>query len=316
MARLILALPSALRPDALFPTLPAAAPGLDKLLRRGDPLVPAPSLTGLACRFLGLPDEAAPPVAALTALGDGLEGTSGYWLRLDPGYLEPGMGGLMFTPASRLDLGLEEARALADSLRPYWEESGAGGRLLVPAAGRWYVTLDTDPDLVTTPLDRIGADYLTPHLPRGRGAMAWMRRVNEAQMVLHDHPVNRAREAAGRAPINGLWLWGGGRCPALPAQPGTLLGGDEDNLALARGAGARADPLPDTADGIGDARTLAVLPSLDDGHTLADTLADLDRRWFAPLLAALRLGRRAELELHLADRAVRLTPASAWRLWR
>jgi hypothetical protein len=41
----------------------------------------------------------------------------------------------------------------------------------------------------------------------------------EAQMTLHGHPLNAAREAAGQRPINSVWFWGCGAMPtrALPA---------------------------------------------------------------------------------------------------
>ncbi len=35
------------------------------------------------------------------------------------------------------------------------------------------------------------------HLPQGADALAWHRVMNEAQMILHTHPVNVAREANG-----------------------------------------------------------------------------------------------------------------------
>jgi hypothetical protein len=42
----------------------------------------------------------------------------------------------------------------------------------------------------------------------------WRHAINEAQMVLHAHPVNQARQAAGQPVVNSLWPWGGGRLPA------------------------------------------------------------------------------------------------------
>ncbi|HNA83387.1 MAG TPA: hypothetical protein PLQ64_13015 [Thiobacillaceae bacterium] len=316
MSRLTLTLPSLLSPDQCLAAMHAAAPNLDRLLRRGWPSPPEPSLTGLCCRFLGLGTGSAPPVAPLTARADGLDGASGYWLRLDPGYLEPGMGGLIFTPASHLGLRTDEAHGLAETVRGAWEQDQAGGRLLSPVPGRWYVHLGTEPDLDTTPLDHIGSDYLTPHLPRGTDALAWMRRVNDAQMHLHDHPVNRARETAGLAPINGLWLWGGGRLPKLPDTPGVILGGDDEIQALAQGAGAATSPLPESVSGIPMGPALAILPALTDGYGLAEELAQLDRQWFKPLLSALRRGRLTRLELHAAGRSVTLNPAAVWQFWR
>ena len=41
----------------------------------------------------------------------------------------------------------------------------------------------------------------------------WRRWLSEMQMLLHEHPVNAAREAAGRAPVTGIWVSGGGALP-------------------------------------------------------------------------------------------------------
>ena len=37
----------------------------------------------------------------------------------------------------------------------------------------------------------------------------------EAQMILHEHEINVAREERGDLPINSLWLCGGGTVPAV-----------------------------------------------------------------------------------------------------
>ena len=38
-------------------------------------------------------------------------------------------------------------------------------------------------------------------------------------MLLHDHPVNIAREARGCLPVTGVWFWGGGTADAIGALP-------------------------------------------------------------------------------------------------
>ncbi len=54
---------------------------------------------------------------------------------------------------------------------------------------------------------------INSHLPRGDDALAWHRVMNEAQMIMHAHPVTAAREARGAPPANSIWLWGGGTLP-------------------------------------------------------------------------------------------------------
>ena len=46
--------------------------------------------------------------------------------------------------------------------------------------------------------------------PEGR---RWRALLSEAQVVLHNHPLNAQRVAAGLAPVNSLWFWGAGALP-------------------------------------------------------------------------------------------------------
>jgi hypothetical protein len=70
--------------------------------------------------------------------------------------------------------------------------------------------------------------------------------MNELQMLLHDHPVNQAREERGEPVINSLWFWGNGVLPESVSAPGPEICADH---ALARGlarhAGIRCSPVPD-----------------------------------------------------------------------
>ena len=71
--------------------------------------------------------------------------------------------------------------------------------------------------------------------------------LNEAQMVLHAHPVNEAREARGEPAVNSLWLWGAGRA-ARRARRWQSVAADDPAVLGARGlAGARQRALPRSA---------------------------------------------------------------------
>jgi 2,3-bisphosphoglycerate-independent phosphoglycerate mutase len=59
--------------------------------------------------------------------------------------------------------------------------------------------------------DRPVVDYL-PSGPMGKPLAEIM---NSARAVLADHPVNRARESAGKLPATDIWLWGQGKRPNL-----------------------------------------------------------------------------------------------------
>jgi len=70
-----------------------------------------------------------------------------------------------------------------------------------------------------------GAELVPPHdfsgkpvagkLPTGTNAELLLRWMERAYAILSDHPVNRARVAAGKNPANAIWFWGEGRRPAL-----------------------------------------------------------------------------------------------------
>jgi 2,3-bisphosphoglycerate-independent phosphoglycerate mutase len=55
-----------------------------------------------------------------------------------------------------------------------------------------------------------------PHLPEGEGAERLRKIMDRAAAILREHPVNRARIAAGKRAATSVWFWGQGRRPAVP----------------------------------------------------------------------------------------------------
>lgn len=51
--------------------------------------------------------------------------------------------------------------------------------------------------------------------PRGPGSDVLSQLMCDSEPIFADHPVNRARIAAGKLPATNIWLWGQGRRPAL-----------------------------------------------------------------------------------------------------
>lgn len=60
---------------------------------------------------------------------------------------------------------------------------------------------------------RVIGEYLSDS-PNAAPLIAMMR---ESCELLRDHPVNKARIAAGKRPANAIWFWGEGTCTALPS---------------------------------------------------------------------------------------------------
>jgi hypothetical protein len=82
--------------------------------------------------------------------------------------------------------------------------------LLWGAPLRWYAS---HPDLATAQtasLDRVVGRSIDRWLPTELSARRIRRLQNEVQMLLHTHPINTEREAAGALTVNSFWLSGCG----------------------------------------------------------------------------------------------------------
>jgi 2,3-bisphosphoglycerate-independent phosphoglycerate mutase len=115
----------------------------------------------------------------------------------------------------------EEGRALIEALARTIQEprvefhAGVSYRNLMIYRGRPGETPFTD-DTHTTPPHDVPDQPASEHLPRGTGSERLRRLMTAGAEVVRDHPVNRARRAAGKRPANAIWLWGQGKAPRLP----------------------------------------------------------------------------------------------------
>lgn len=270
------------------------------------------------------------PVAALTReleAGDALGFT---WLRADPGSLRPDMASARLL-ACGADLGLSqtEAEALLQPLKPLFGDEGFPISATTP--GHWYVCLPTEARLpVFAPPEAVHGDDLFAHLPEGPEARRWRRLMNEAQIILHNHPVNLDRARAGKLPVNTLWFWGGGRLPEHVRTVFTkVYSGDVLIHALAQRAGVGILPLPDGGDReSGATRAAEPGPQARDESTPSRidprdcTLLDLrsladPAALEATALAAILRDWRAMLELDFGDGLLlRWRRSHRWRFWR
>src|SRR5258706_116588 len=141
------------------------------------------------------------PVAPYALLGDGGSPGTGFWLRADPAHLRPGSEGLTLVDIAPSRIAREEADALADALNRHF---GASVLLEPLQPSRWYLRLQPPPEVETTPPVAVRDRPVAAHLARGRDALRLHALMNEAQMLLHEHPVNAAREGRGEAPLNSL----------------------------------------------------------------------------------------------------------------
>lgn len=255
------------------------------------------------------------PVAALTRSQDANDAASAQWLRADPAWVRPDINGVrLFACGDGLHLSREDADALLPALRTLFGD--AGFPIDAPTPSRWYLRMPAGakPPAFPGPDAALGTDLFDALVGTDGGIDAGLRRwralLNEAQVLLHNHPWNARRAAAGKPPVNSLWFWGGGMLPDHVSTARTQIASDDVPLrALAANAGLA--PLasgPRFAAIAGDA--------LFDLREARD-LAALDRDWLQPALDALRRGRLRQLHLDFADgTGYRLLPAQRWRFWR
>jgi hypothetical protein len=163
--------------------------------------------------------------------------------------------------------------------------------------------------LLTLSPDRVAGQDIDPCLPCGADAARWHALLNEIQMLFHTHPVNAAREQRGAPPINSIWPWGGGRLPGqLQPRVTRLLADHPLATGLASHTAISRDAMPaavgELLAGTGDGCTLLVDDRLEwpmhygDIEAWLEGLQVLEADWFVPLLAALRGGMLASLEIH------------------
>lgn len=219
-------------------------------------------------------DDGALPFAAHAAAGDGVAVGRQAWGLLTPAHWQLGRDHVALLDPALLELGETESRALFADLSELLD--GDGFTAAWGSAGRWYAARDDLDGLATASLDRVvgrSVDAWLRERPVGAAARAaaagQMRRLqSEAQLLLHTHPVNEAREERGALAVNSFWLSGCGIAQAADADATptvdatlrpALLGGDWAAWADAwrsLDGGALASLLADASAGTATALTL------------------------------------------------------------
>jgi hypothetical protein len=298
-------------------------PALERWLARADiETVEGDAHAWLAAAH-GLASPA--PIAAIALAGEGL-GQEGAWLRADPVHLRIDHDALMLHDAAVLELRMDEARALVDSLQRHFAADGLA--FLAAAPSRWYVRVKDGTLPRTTALrDAVGRNVFDL-LPEA-GAYNWRSALTEAQMTLAAHEVNRTRESEGALPVNSIWFWGEGATPVgIPRRYANVYADDAFARGLGRLSNASVHDLPDSIDEIDLARedesVLVVLDRLTSSLHRGDAAAwiaaasALDDAWFAKLgEARARFGSvRVVLPAARGTRIATLDAATRWRLFR
>src|SRR2546421_7892030 len=193
----------------------------------------------------GVPRQRDWPVAPYTLLADGGAPGPHYWMRADPVHLRVGRDSLGLADSAAFEVSRAESEALVDALSRHFGPT----MLFQPLRpARWYVRLEKAPDVQTTPAAAARGAAIDEKLPSGPDAMRFHALMNEAQMLLHEHPVNVERERRGEPALNSIWFWGGGGIRAAEGRAFSAgVAGDPPAPGPALAAGIPAHALPEDA---------------------------------------------------------------------
>lgn len=243
------------------------------------------------------------PFAALTRQYDAQDAQINSWLRADPAHVRAEMGVVRLLACGELGLTQHEADELIKPLKVLFGDTGFP--LSAPNPARWYLMLPKDTKLpkFQSPEEAIGADIFS-HMPADDITKRWRALLNEAQITLHNHPLNAERIQKGLLPVNSLYFWGGGSLPdQVKFHEDHVISNDViiNSLKLHAGIGGKA-----TAAG----------SVLHDLREYRDWSA-FEREHLLPAMAELQDKKLDAVILDFADGAIfEIKPAQKWRFWR
>jgi len=251
------------------------------------------------------------PYAALTRSLVWSDAADAVWVNADPAFVIADAVTVRMLAIGNLGLTPEESSELAKPLKLLFGD--AGFPLEVSAAGRWQLRCPKSARLpVFSPPSAVLGDDMARHLPSGDNERQWRHLLNEAQVILHNHPLNAARAQRGLSTVNSVWFWGEGALPEWVRTPLTrVISGDDPVVALARLAKvAHIDSGWNAEDPANRADTILLdLGSASDAQGVDVHLSNLDSALKRRFVTSLRIvsadGTRASYK-----------PAHAWRVWR
>lgn len=255
-------------------------------------------IEGWLCRAFGVSKQQDWPVAPLTLQIDGTKDVKAehdYWIRADPVHLRLEHDQVLLADSRVFQVSAEEAEAFTGLLNRHFAMHGEEKIVILPLRpDRWYLRATRQLPVSTHSISEAINRGVTELLPFGPHGAFWRGLFNEIQMLLHEHPLNQAREARKEFAINSVWFWGGGVMPESTASAYTHVWSNHALAAsLASACGIRHTPLPPSLtawqQSAGHGRHLIMLDALHgkaqygDAYGWRESLKGLERDWFAPL---------------------------------
>lgn len=250
------------------------------------------------CASFGIERQQDWPAGAILAQANGAQADSTFWICAQPVHLAVNRDELELLPLAQLHLPEVQSRSLFAAIETHCAEHGLTTRYI--EAGLWCIGSQHAQDISTTEIESVEGRSIGAALASGGDARWWQRLIVELQMVLHEHPINIARESNGEAPVNGIWIWGGGIAPEVHRRFDTMCVQHPLLRALAMLSHARAlEPRCNLNSLFDGNRGLVELTSAVDAEVGA-WLSRFERDWMAPAWEALGKGPLKELNMVFA----------------
>ena len=195
MRKLTLFIPGFFGPVSDTPSGTALdAPAIEKYFRFGTSRsIQTTGFTQTLFQLFGFPKQDHDyPVAAVTRLVDDDHDVNCIWMRADPVHLRPERDAVVLLDDSAFKLEKHEALILAADLQQVFTEREI--ELEAPTNNRWYIKLKNLPEIKTIPIHEVVGSDIDKHSANGINKILWDQLANEAQMSLHNCPLNDERE--------------------------------------------------------------------------------------------------------------------------
>ena len=249
------------------------------------------------------------PIGALSHYLQTGDVTQSWYMRADPVYMQPNRDHLLLLGNEMIDISIQEAERLVDDVNKTYLDTPWQMKML--STRQWVIEMQEATSLQTHPLFEVTGKNISDYLPQGKDAASWHALLNELQMLLHSHPVNREREMKGLATVNSVWFWGVGQLPKIDnnidhQEYVQCWSHDSTALALARLCKVPRVDLPGNGDtwlqqAITPGRHLLVIDELNMPMGLIEpydwwqSLKMVEEQWLQPLQFALQKGRIANI---------------------
>jgi hypothetical protein len=255
------------------------------------------------------------PLGALDAISSGVEArnedpVAQYW-RAVPVSLS--LLRDSFALEQKVELTADEMKDLTVLFCQFFAQDGL--HFSLNQHGGWLVQHQKKWVLETHHLQQVLGKNIAQFQATGQDANKLRSLQNQLQMLLHNHPVNVAREAAGLPICNSLWLYGGAKLPVEVSSTIDYFAGES---ALVKSLATISNK--PVLNMLQLEIQLASTPKNHHAKTVIVLESDAEIDQLNDVLTIIKLNKIKQLNIHLNINdemyCLRYQPQYAWKFWR